>query len=148
MTSDGIAQLDWDRVHELAVEIVNCSANDDDDAGSRARLALFVLLDELDQKYGRKPSLLATRADYVESSEQKEWLLRLAYTESERIADTENQQLIVHSLASFYIEESPDASEATKWLATWRNLLGRAPGRNDQDKLSRLTAILTGNKTA
>jgi hypothetical protein len=104
MTSDGINDDDWDRIHELAVDIVNCSANEDQAGEARARSALIVLLDRLDEKYGVKPSLLATRADYVDSAEEKQRLLMTAYSEAERIADHLNRQLIAHSLAEFYIE--------------------------------------------
>jgi len=63
MTSDGIADADWDRVHELVVDVVNASVSEDKAAEVRARASLFMLLDQLDDKYGPKPSLLATRAD-------------------------------------------------------------------------------------
>ena len=72
MTSDGIETADWDRVHELALDIVNASLAGDDAAEARARTLLLSVLDEFDRKYGRKASLLATRADYVESSEDRE----------------------------------------------------------------------------
>jgi hypothetical protein len=50
MTSDGIAYADWDHVHELAVEIVNCSAADNEAAEARARASLMALLNQLDEK--------------------------------------------------------------------------------------------------
>jgi hypothetical protein len=56
-------------------------------------------LDRLDRKYGVKPSLLATRADYVESSEDRERLLLAAFTEAERTADERNQELVAVLLA-------------------------------------------------
>jgi hypothetical protein len=44
MTSDGIADADWDRVHELAVVIVNCSADEEEAAEACAIASLFALL--------------------------------------------------------------------------------------------------------
>ena len=87
------------RVHEPAVAIVNASAREDEEAGARARATLFTVLDQLDDKYGPKPSLLATRADYVESPEHREWILRAAYTQAASRDDYKNQLLVAHSLA-------------------------------------------------
>jgi hypothetical protein len=142
MTSDGIADADWDRVHELAVAIVNASAREDEEGEARARVTLFTVLDQLDDKYGPKPSLLATRADYVESPEHREWLLRAAYTQAASRDDYKNQLLIAHSLAEFFIEEVVNLEEGAVWLATWREHLGVAPVENDGAELARLEALL------
>ncbi len=114
----------------------------------RAEASLLALLDELDQNYGKKPSLLATRADYVESPQHREQLLREAYSESERMADGKNQELVAHSLASFYVEECRNDSEGARWLETWRRLLGVAPEQDDRNEVVRLTAALFGDSTA
>ena len=45
MTSDGITDEDWSRVHELAVAIANASMKDESATPARARAALFTLLD-------------------------------------------------------------------------------------------------------
>ena len=76
MTPDGISADDWRRVHELAVEVVNLSADDDGTASDEAAERLLDVLDDLQRKYGPLPSILATRADYVASSADREyWLL-------------------------------------------------------------------------
>src|SRR5262245_24361019 len=72
MTPDGIATEDWDRIHELALEVVNDSAEGDEAASDAASVRLRELLDQLQEKYGALPSLLATRADYVASPEERE----------------------------------------------------------------------------
>jgi hypothetical protein len=46
MTEDGIATEDWDRVHELAVEVVNLSADGDIATSEQASLRLVELLDD------------------------------------------------------------------------------------------------------
>lgn len=74
-TPDGISTQDWDMVHELAVDIVN--TNGDEQENSRVRLLNF--LDELEEKYGELPSILATRADYTADLRRKEQLLIRAY---------------------------------------------------------------------
>ena len=93
MTPDGIDAANWDRVHELAVDIANCSIAEDGAWETGALIPLIGLLDELDDKYGPKPSLLATRADYVQLPEDRARLLLAAYSEAERITDATNRQL-------------------------------------------------------
>jgi hypothetical protein len=62
-TSDGMSGEDWDLVHELALEIANAEDGSPEEELSRNRLLRY--LDELEERYGRRPSILATRADYV-----------------------------------------------------------------------------------
>jgi hypothetical protein len=105
-------------------------------------------LDELEQKYGSKPSLPATRADYVESSEDRERLLLAAFTEAKRTSDEKNQALTADSLAHFYIEEVQDLDQGTKWLGLWRETFGTEPGPHDQRELARLESILLSSGAA
>jgi hypothetical protein len=100
------------------------------------------LLDQLDVKYGARPSLLATRADYIESTEAREELLLAAYSEAGRISDDANRELIAHSLAELYIERVPNFDEGAKWLGTWRNELGPEPREHDLRELAMLETIL------
>jgi hypothetical protein len=71
-TPDGITTEDWDRVHDLALEVVNLSAEGDEAGSDAAKIQLRELLDDLQEKYGPLPSLLATRADYVERVEDRD----------------------------------------------------------------------------
>jgi hypothetical protein len=137
VTSDGISGEDWSDVHELAVQIVNHSAAEDHTAEARARKSLIAFLDRLDQKYGKRPSLLATRADYVESPSERERLLLRAFSEAERIKDSENRLLVAESLASLYLEELRNLDEGAKWLGVWRHALGDDPAQRDREEVSR-----------
>ncbi|MGC4098202.1 MAG: hypothetical protein QM706_13890 [Nitrospira sp.] len=111
-TPDGISSEDWDKVHELAVEIVNAG-----DAQSEVhRSQLLIYLDQLEKKYGELPSILATRADYVAGLKQKEALLKRAYMLANAFQDARNQLHIAHSLAELYIEEFQDPTEGKVWL--------------------------------
>jgi len=148
MTPDGISGADWDAVHELTLEMLNCAAAEDPSPSSRAKASLMELLDRLDQKYGAKPSLLATRADFVDSSVERERLLLAAYSEAKRIADGMNRELIAHSLAQFHIEEMGSVDEGAKWLGVWRDELGIDPGEHDIGELARLESILLNKGTA
>src|SRR4051812_18466124 len=104
MTSDGISSDDWDKIHACALDVVNASSANDAHDGAHALAELFQILDELETKYGRKPSLLATRADFVESSEERARLFEEAYEEAQRINDPQNMEAIAHSLTEFYLE--------------------------------------------
>jgi hypothetical protein len=114
MTSDGISTADWDGVHERALNVVN--ARDDDALADHYRLELLEFLDSLDRKYGELPSLLATRADYVEDPRESERLLFRAYDRSLTIADEKNALLVALSLVSFYANELRLIKRAEEWL--------------------------------
>src|SRR4029077_6671165 len=111
-TPDGISGEDWDKVHELAVEIINA-----DDVESEVRRSqLLSYLDQLEKKYGELPSILATRADYVEELGAKEELLTRAYMLASTFQDAGNQLDVAHSLAELYIEKFQDTTEGKIWL--------------------------------
>jgi hypothetical protein len=93
VTSDGISGEDWDVLHGLAVELVN-AADGDDEAACRATLMRY--LDRLAAKYGERPSILATRADYTQDAETKERLLRRAYDLAEARGDAQNRLHVAH----------------------------------------------------
>ena len=76
VTSDGISDKDWDRVHELVVEIVNAGEGEE---GDQQTAELLGYLDRLEEKYGVLPSILATRADYVEDPLDSLAVLKRAY---------------------------------------------------------------------
>ena len=104
MTEDGIATEDWDRVHELALEIVNSSAEGEVPASDQASLRLVELLDEFQEKYGPLPSLLATRADYLVRFEDREYWYLAAYKQAAERGDARNLVSISESLTSLYAE--------------------------------------------
>ena len=140
MTPDGIEASDWDQVHELALEVVNTSAEGDEAASIAASDRLRHLVDRLQEKYGPLPSLLATRADYVDRPEDREYWLLAAYAQAEHRGDSKNKAFIAESLASFYIEERPDREQGTRWLETLVEHLG-ASG-DPREEAVRLRAIL------
>lgn len=140
MTPDGISDSDWHRVHALAADLVNVVDSDEAEEAI-VRGELFTLLDQLDDKYGPKPSLLATRADCVESAERREELLLTAYSEASRIDDATNRMLVAQSLAELYIEECRDFAKGAAWLATWRFQLGRGATEHEKKALARLERL-------
>ena len=80
----------------------------------------------------------------MESPEERERLLLMAFLEAERIKDGENRMLVAHSLASLYLEELRSLDEGAKWLGVWRHELGDDPARRDRDEVARFERILLG----
>jgi hypothetical protein len=138
MTSDGISHQDWDRVHELALAIVNAS-----DAASekKCRRKLFDYLDVLTTKYGELPSLLATRADYVEDRRVSESLLRQAFTNAVNLGDRKNCLYIALDLAEMYLEDFPSRPTASNWLTSAREFLN-AGDKSDWERYRQLASAI------
>jgi hypothetical protein len=118
-TPDGIGADDWDVVHQLALDCVNAP----DDEKESVRHRLLVYLDTLEARYGSLPSILATRADYLDSDDPKrlELLLR-AYELAESRRDRVNALFVAHSLAELHLENR-QAEDANRWLSRMRERL-------------------------
>jgi hypothetical protein len=142
MTPDGVATEDWDHVHELALQVVNESAEGDEAASDAASLRLRDLLDELQEKYGALPSLLATRADHVASLEEREYWLRAAYEQAQQRKDEKNLVWVASSLACFHLEEAPDLAKGTQWLESFEHHLQGLSDPSEAKEAVRLRAIL------
>jgi hypothetical protein len=112
-TSDGIATDDWARVKECAVELFHAL---DSDQEVECRFHLLQCLDELETKYGALPSIVATRADFVEETSKKEAFLLRAYSLARALGDRTNALHVAHSLASLYIDDLTKCIEASRWL--------------------------------
>jgi hypothetical protein len=128
MTSDGIGDDDWDRIRELAVDVVNASADGDD---SLERMRLFEGLDRLEQAYGRLPSIVATRGDFTESPAESVELLREAFELATRRGDVINEVYIADSLARTYVEDLTDRDNGREWLDVLARCLRNAGGETD-----------------
>lgn len=147
MTEDGIATEDWDRVHELAVEVVNWSAEGDIPASHRASLRLVELLDDLQEKYGPLPSLLATRADYLDGFEEREYWYLAAYRQADARGDAKNLESISESLASLYVE-NVRWKEAAEWVGLLEQHLVACPDSHDAEKAVRIRGLLASHAEA
>jgi hypothetical protein len=119
-TSDGISTEDWDVVHQLAVDVANAAMKDAEDQVRELTQRLLRWLDRLDDKYGERPSLLATRADYIEDVGSKEQLLTRAYALAEDRGDALNGLATAHSLAELSIEDIADDVRGHLWLGRLR----------------------------
>lgn len=143
MTPDGISTDDWDRVHELAVDVVNLSGQEQHEASEEVARELLEVLDELQGRYGPLPSLLATRADYVTSSADREYWLLAAYREAENRKDRRNQTWISHSLAVHYVEGTEDEAEGLRWLTLLESALQEFRDDEAEEDLARLRSRLS-----
>ncbi len=101
-------------MHELAVAIVN--AEEDSPEENSYRTQLLNYLDELTGKYGELPSLLATRADYIDDPIETERLLLRASELAAHIGDTRNVCEVALSLADLYATERLRSVAARAWL--------------------------------
>lgn len=113
MTLDGISTEDWDRVYEAAIEIVNASAIEGDVLCSHHTERLFDLLSELEGRYGRIPSILATRADFTHD------LTRALALHEEALSvasDSTSTRLSLQSMIGLMIDENHPDSEIFRRL--------------------------------
>jgi len=120
-TSDGIDTKDWDTVHQLSLNIVNSG----EDESNQYTDQLLNFLESLEKKYGELPSILATRADYIEDMIQREKLYIRAYTLAEKRNDNQNCLETAHSLSELYIEDFKDAKKGNRWMGVFRRYLNK-----------------------
>jgi hypothetical protein len=142
MTPDGITTEDWDRVHELALEVVNASAEGDIASSESAALRLRELLDDLQQHYGPLPSLLATRADCLsDSPEERDYWLTAAHDQALKRGDTKNLVWIAASLATLHVDELRDPIQGGRWLEQLEHHLAVSPDESEAEEAVRLRVI-------
>jgi hypothetical protein len=122
-TPDGTGTSDWDHVQEIALDLLNAVLRQDDTAEEEGRPRLFRALDRLDVKYGERPSLLATRADFTHDAAVKEPLLLRAYALATRRQDARNALYVSHSLAGLYVDELRDPVPGRLWADRLRSWL-------------------------
>jgi hypothetical protein len=147
MTPDGIADADWDRLRAQAAAVVQSSG--DDESVGRQRLAeLFTLLETLESQYGRRASLLATRADFTADEGEKLPLLEEAHAIAVESGDVENAVWIADALATLHIDDRRDPIEGARWLEAYAEALTAAgddvdvgPFKALQERLRALEAI-------
>ena len=61
-------------------------------------------LDGLERQYGRRPSILATRADYTSALGAQKRMLRAAYAAAEGMGDGKNMVLVAESLIERFLD--------------------------------------------
>lgn len=127
MTSDGISKVDWDELHLLAVDVANAETDEEE---RLARESLLRHLSMLETRYGRRPSLLATRADYVDTDAEAERLLLEAYEVAGAFRDVANLKEVALSLSTLYAIQLRDLERARHWLETAETWGASSVGRD------------------
>ena len=145
MTSDGIHESDWTRVEDLAAEVAHHTVEDRPEQASAAEARLLQLLNELEARYGKLPSILATRADYVEDFSECLANLQEAYGLALNTNDAPNCTFIAASLATTFIDEAANYEVGGRWLAELSGCLTRHWDDSEHQEYLRLRAILNSN---
>ena len=141
-TSDGISRCDWDQVRFLATEIANAAIAEDAQRENCARSRMLVVLEEMQSKYGDRPSILATRADYVDVLPEKIALLEKAFGLARQAADADNMLFIAHSLAQLWVDECRNADKGRLWLSALASCLAVSNEPYEREEYERLQAEL------
>ena len=142
-TSDGIPLSDWEAIKELSAKCANAvSDNFEDKKFSDLRKKMLRRLNRLSIKYGEKPSIFATKADYVISNKNRENLLKSAFYLAEKMHDYKNMTLISSSLAEFYVEDIGDLENGKKWLDCLGVSLSKYPDQMEQRVYERIKNII------
>jgi hypothetical protein len=119
MTPDGISTEDWDEVHGHALAVVNAETDEASDAATRDLLAC---LDRLEDRYGERPSILATRADYVDDEQHQRLLLERAYDLATGRDDHRNALWTALDLVKLRLQQGA-LGDAEGWLSRAREHL-------------------------
>jgi hypothetical protein len=124
-TPDGIGTRDWDAVQAIALDLLDAIIRQDDASQEEHRTRLLREIDRLERKYGERPSLLATRADFAEDPAVAEPLLLRAYALAEGSDDARNALYVSHSLAGLYVDDLRDVVRGRLWTDRLRSWLLR-----------------------
>lgn len=98
MTPDGIPTREWDRVHELAVDVANASMQDDAVLSEAKTQEMICYLRELQVRHGDLPSVLGTLADYTDDDVERYDLYARGIAEAQRLGDGKNLEILLESI--------------------------------------------------
>lgn len=145
MTPDGITEKEWGKVKELAAKIANASLPGQEIDFDKYQDKLLHFLDELENKYGELPSILATRADYVADASTSIVLLEKAYKLAKSRNDVANLTYIASSIAETYVERLSDFKTAQYWINELEKCLGAYFDEDEFQTLQTLRKALSKN---
>ncbi len=128
-TSDGIFDVDWDEIEKISFSIA--SAIEKGDNSTVLVEKLFNKLDFLEDKYGKLPSITATRADYTDCPLKQLSLLKEAYASSLEINDKKNMAYISASIAEFYMENDAYQDKVRFWASIFLSYI-ETLAKNDE----------------
>ena len=141
MTTDGISSEHWRRVHQLSAAVVNSC--DSDILYAEALARLFSYLDQLEQTCGRRPSILATRADFLDDHSIAIPLIEEAHALATP-DDHLNRLLAASSLAQIYVESAGNLDAAKPWLDKMADALSFHWDDHEHQEYLRLSELCHG----
>ncbi len=112
-----IHKKDWEKVTTLACNFANAVEEHNEKLSCRYRNRIHKLLNNLMEKYGELPSLLATKADYTENIREKLPLLRKSYSLALKAKDHPNLTWVSSSIAEIYIDELKNLRSGRHWVS-------------------------------
>ncbi len=142
MTPDGISAADWDKITELAADIANATSSDDELLISEYTRQILLLLEQMEEKYGALPSILATRADYIDDQFESLRLLTRAFDIAATRKDSKNCTFVASSISRIYIEDLLDIKIGKEWLGKLKACLEKYSDETESAELDRLSKIL------
>lgn len=146
MTSDGLSDEVWEEVVALSADIANAVVANDDRLAGAITKKLLRHLNELERKYGALPSILAAKAECVNTSEEQITLLERAWSAASKLSDMENLVLISSSLAQLCVEELHDCDQGRKWLTLLETSLENYWDDDEYRELERLRVVHSKNR--
>jgi hypothetical protein len=142
-TSDGIADDDWKNVEVLAAAVADATSETESPERRTALERLMCYLDELKSRYGPRPSILATVADFSNDNGEAIRLLESVYHGAEQSRDARNMTFIASSLAQRYVEDLSDFANGRLWVDRLRQCLKSYPDSTELEVLSDLETRLS-----
>jgi len=139
-TNKSLSPEERDEIHELILDAVNASANDEDSTPINDRL--LYKLDRLRLKYGELPEILATRADSIESIDERLRLYKRAVELAQKKLDIASLTQSAESITIIYIDELSDYNNGLHWLNQLKKFITLHGDDYTCDKLSNLKANL------
>ena len=98
--SNRLARSDWEKLTKLSTKIADAAIVECDEPVAEKYIEdLLVLIESLLQQYGKLPSLLATKADFIHDDQMKVSLYEEAYTIAEKSDDFINMRMILDSIS-------------------------------------------------
>ena len=121
-TKDGISDADWKCVTDRALDLLE-HLDGPEEGAYRRRLLDY--LSQLEERYGRLPSILAARADLGGDTHahDRESLLVESFALYETTSDHQGMLYTAHSLAEFYVDDLWHREKAAFWIGRLENLL-------------------------
>jgi hypothetical protein len=144
MTSDNIQDGDWSVVKDFSVKIAEAQCAGDEAGSDYLARELLRYLMVLEQKYGAAASIVATRADYVDSTAERIRLLEQAWALARKRSDWANCVFVSSSLAAAHVEELGVMLTGRRWLALLEESLEHYWDEDEYKELKRLKAYFDG----